>query len=313
MLSASLYRNLLSNPCNEFCRLNSGVLYSGGRITSYQRNKACGHTAVYTFCASACGFVGFMDYYIRLVIHTHTKRYRLKQLNKQAYKWTEKFHWQVTLDQQLIDAKPVCERGESNSSCLPHWSLDSHTVCSSWSALFTTDTAENDKASTILLLICFFFFPIQISCFFRCPGFTFYLLFPLIGASLSLMLYLSTWVEPWGIFFLVYSKERSDPFFSSYNTCVLPCPCFVGQSVNVSVMHWIKQMVFASALPSYSFPLSTSSQQFLNLRSNCSHQSIHLPSVHSLFFACLLWPGHTLMRCLLLRTHHPRPKLPTTC
>lgn len=54
----------------EFCRLNFGVLYIEGSVTSSQHNKACGHTDVYTFCTIVRGFAGFTDYYIRFVTIT---------------------------------------------------------------------------------------------------------------------------------------------------------------------------------------------------------------------------------------------------
>lgn len=40
--------------------------------------------------------------------------------------------------------------------CLPDGFVDSHTVCSSWSALSTTDSVENVNARRILSLICNF-------------------------------------------------------------------------------------------------------------------------------------------------------------
>lgn len=146
--------------------------------------------------------------------------YRLKYLLKHAHKWTEKFHWQLVLYQQLINVKPVRGKGESNSNCLPDWSVDSHTICSSWSALFTTETAENGKASRILLLICFFT-PARVSLEMSWT----HPVSPFSSDSSCpfhyISLYQSSGVEPWGIVHLAYSKERSDPFFCSHSMCVL--------------------------------------------------------------------------------------------
>lgn len=112
-----------------------------------------------------------------------------KHLFKQARKWTGKFHWQVTLDQQLIDAKSVWQKGESNSSCLACWSLDSQTICCSRSALSQQMLQKMTKLvryfhwSVVLFQLCFLF---------RYPELT---LFPLSSVSLLLIHSLSLSVQ----------------------------------------------------------------------------------------------------------------------
>lgn len=49
----------------------------------------------------------------------------------------------------------INEKDESENVCLPNWSLDSHTTCSSLSALFTTVCRKWQKA-VIPLSICWF-------------------------------------------------------------------------------------------------------------------------------------------------------------
>jgi len=129
---------------------------------------------------------------------------------------------------QNVESQLLWEKCESNSSCLPHWSLDSHTICSSYSALFTHILQKMTKPVWYfywsVFLFCFVFLIRFLSCFLRCPGFTFCLLFPVTGVSLSLTLCLSLWVEPWGIFSQVYWEQCSDPFICSYSMCVCLCP-----------------------------------------------------------------------------------------
>lgn len=61
-----------------------------GCLTSYQCNKACGHTAVQTES-------------LMYQLYHKTKKGQMQSLFKQANKRTKKFHSQVMPDQQLID------------------------------------------------------------------------------------------------------------------------------------------------------------------------------------------------------------------
>lgn len=213
----------------------------------------------------------------------------------------------VCVDQQLIEAKLVWEKCESNSSCLPHWSLDSHTICSSYSALFTTHTAEDDKASMILLLISFFCN--HFSCFLTCPWFTFCLFLPMIGLSLSLTFCPSSWAEPWG------TKSNAAIYSSAATVRVCDCrSCTVGQSVNVKV---IIKWTLACASTLLSFVFSTSTQQILSCSPTVHTRKNDLhPYIHSLlhFFGCIQRPGQSFRQLLLfLKSSWTQGKVPTTC
>lgn len=119
----------------------------------------------------------------------------------------------------------INEKDESENLCLPNWSLDSWTTCSSLSALFTTVSAENDKSQR------YYYWSVgllQLCCLFRCPGLT------LSSDSLMLFHYLSISlrVQPWGTFHLVYSKECNNASGCGYGTvCVLLCPCYLWMPV----------------------------------------------------------------------------------
>lgn len=126
-----------------FCRLNPRVLYTVVEEELPAQKSMWMCSCVYIQCKF---FIGFMGYYISFVTTQNVQT--LKCYSNRHIRGLKSLAGVVN-DQQLIETELVWEECESNSSCLPHWSLDSHTICSSYSTLFTTHTAEDDKASKI--------------------------------------------------------------------------------------------------------------------------------------------------------------------